>query len=236
MSAVITSAVGNTSNSIDRSRYNFYSTIHKAMRGFMSDTLLRVGRVDVADPCEVAQLVEQLRGLMAFCRSHIKHENHFVHPALERAQPYASTRTADEHVDHLMHIGVLERHIDTFEKASVAERALLVHQLYLDLSEFVAENFEHMKMEETLNYTILTRHYTDQELLTIEGAIVASIPPPELMVGMRWLLGHINAGERAVMLGGMQRMAPPAVFAGVLDLAREVLSERDFYKLSLSLN
>lgn len=240
MSAVIATArttpPAATAMAVDTSaRYNIYLIIHKALRGFMTDSLLRLGRVDVADACEVGELLEQLRALMSMCRSHVQHENQFVHPALERALAYASTHTASEHLDHIEEINQLERRIDAFEQASVAQRAVLVHALYLDLGEFVGENFMHMKFEETQNQAVLAANYSDAQLLGIEGAIVASIPPRESMLGMRWMIGHINAGERVFLLGGMKQMAPPEVFAGVLALARDVLSQRDYYKLDRAL-
>jgi hypothetical protein len=37
------------------------------------------------------------------------------------------------------------------------------------------------------------------------------------------------------MLGGMKHGAPPEVFAGVMALAREVLTQRDYYKLERAL-
>jgi len=233
MAAVLSSVAHPAAESTQR--YNIYSIFHKGLRGLMADTMLRLGRMDVTDACEVAQTLEQLRGLMTICRSHLQHENDFVHPALERAQPYASTPTADEHVDHALEIGAFEQRIGQFESMSVSERALAAHALYLDVSEFVGENFEHMKIEETTNHEVLIRHFSDQELMGIERAIVATIPPAQSMVGMRWMLSHINAGERAFMLGGMKKSAPPEVFARVLELAKEVLSQRDCFKLERAL-
>jgi hypothetical protein len=237
MSAVIECAVPPMGASVvNPGRYNIYSVIHKGLRGFMVDTLLRLGRVDVADPCEAGQLVAQMRSLLAFCLSHVRHENEFVHPALERAQPYASTGTADEHIDHVCEIGAFERRITAFEAATVAERMVLAQALYLDLSTFVGENFAHMKMEETHNQAVLLNHYTDEQLRAIDGAIVESIPPAELMLGLRWMIGHITASERAFLLGGMKRVAPAEAFEAAMQLAGEVLSERDYYKLTIALN
>ena len=112
---------------------------------------------------------------------------------------------------------------------------MLAAELYIDLSNFVAENFEHMAVEETHNHALLTRRFSDDELLEIEHRIVAWMTPEELMVDLRWMLPHINADERAAMLGGMKRGAPPEVFGGVMALARDVLTQRDFYKLERAL-
>jgi hypothetical protein len=234
MAAVLSSAAPDSAVASTQ-RYNIYSIFHKGLRGLMADTMLRLGRMDATDACEVAQTLEQLHGLMAICRSHLQHENDLVHPALEQAKPYSSTPCANDHVDHALEIGAFEQRIAQFESMSVSERALAAHALYLDVSEFVGENFEHMKVEETTNHEVLIRHFSDQELMGIERAIVAKIPPAQSMVGMRWMIPHINAGERAFMLGGMKKNAPPEVFGRVLELAKEVLSQRDYFKLERAL-
>jgi len=235
MTAVLAAISNPVATTATQPRYNIYSIFHKGLRGFMADTMLRLGRMDLTDACEVAQTIEQLRGLLTMCRSHLQHENDFVHPALERAQPYASTHTADDHVDHVLEIAEFERRVAAFEALPTTDRASAAHALYLDVSEFVGENLEHMRVEETRNHEVLIRHYSDQELLDIEHAIVASIPPAAAMVGMRWMISHINASERAFMLGGIKKGAPPEVFAGVMQMAREVLSQRDYFKLELAL-
>lgn len=216
-------------------RYNIYRTIHKGLRGFMTDTLARVGRMDVTDDCERAQTIEQVRGLLTLCDSHLEHENAVLHAAIEQAEQGRSLRTANDHVSHVVAIRTLRQQVAQFEVAPAARRAVLAHELYLDLSNFVAENLEHMVVEETENHAVLTRNYTDQQLLAMEQGIRAALSPEETRIGLRWVLPHVNAGERAAMLGGMKQAAPPEVFNGVMALAAEVLSQRDLYKLQMAL-
>lgn len=217
------------------SRYNIYRVIHKALRGFMTDTLLRVGRMDVTDDCERSQVVEQLRGLLAMCHGHLEHENDFIHPAIEAAMPGGAGQTSTDHVGHVAAIRELQQRVDRLASAQPAQREQLAAELYLELGLFVAENFQHMAVEETRNHAILVSHYSDEEVLDLEQRIVGSLSPAELMLDLRWMLSHMNADERAFMLGGMKRGAPPEVFEAVLGLAREVLTQRDFYKLERAL-
>jgi len=217
-------------------RYNIYAVVHKGLRGFMTDVLLKLGRMDVTDACEREQVLEQLRGLLAMCRSHLQHENDFVHPAIARSDAQLSARTEHEHVEHVTQIDALERQIAKFESADPTRNAALARRLYLSVSAFVAENFTHMIVEETENHHALIQACTEEQVFAIEHRIVASLAPEESVQGLRWMLAHINAGERAALLGGMKRTAPPEVFNGVLELARQVLSQRDFYKLEMALN
>ncbi len=80
-------------------RYNIYLGIHKAIRGFMCDTLCRVGRVDVDDADELAATLTQLDALLVLCTGHIEHENDFLHSAIEARAPAGSARTASDHFE-----------------------------------------------------------------------------------------------------------------------------------------
>jgi hypothetical protein len=216
-------------------RYNIYTVIHKSLRGFMTDTLLAWGRVDVSDAQELEAAIAQVRGLLDMCAGHLHHENEFVHPALEAVQSGAAAQTRHEHVEHEAAIAELRTHVLKLEAAHGVQRAELAQQLYLQLSAFVAENFAHMIVEETENHAVLIGAYSDAEILAIEHRIVASLTPEQSLAGMRLMLSHMNASERAAKLSGIKRNAPPPVFNAVLQLAREVLSERDFNKLEAAL-
>ena len=216
-------------------RYNIYTIIQKGLRGFMVDTLLRWGKADVADEAELVSVIAQARGLLDMCAGHLHHENEFIHPVLESARVGAATQTRDDHVEHETAIAGMRKQVAMVEAAQDVRRAELAQQFYLQLSVFVAENFEHMMIEETANHAVLSSTHSDAEILAIEHRIVSSLKPEQSFIGLRWMLSHINATERAFMLGGMKRNAPPPVFATAMGLAREVLSDRDFNKLETAL-
>src|SRR5262249_25949222 len=131
-----------------------------------------VSRMDPHDADETAETLDQLRTLLAVCRGHLEKENHFVHPAMERAQPDSALLTADDHIEHLGAIAHLEARIGEFSAAAGEQRTLVAHRLYLDVSHFVGENFTHMFVEETDNNAVLINAYSDAELLALEGRIV----------------------------------------------------------------
>lgn len=216
-------------------RYSIYTGVHKGLRAFMADTLVRVSRMDPHDDIEVTQALEQLRELLRLCRSHLHHENLFMHPALERAVPHAALRTADDHVQHEAEIAQLDRLAASLPAAAGMERAALAHRLYLAVTRFVGENFTHMHVEETDNQAVLVAAYTDEELLALEAAIVAHIDPADAAAFRRWIIPSLNAAERLRVFRNARAHAPPGAFAGMLALARETLSERDWYKLERGL-
>ncbi|MCH2240750.1 MAG: hemerythrin domain-containing protein [Aquabacterium sp.] len=204
-------------------RMDLYAFIHKALRSLMSDTLLRLGRADADDRASADGALAQVRELLAACEAHITKEEHYVHPLVERAVGGASSRVAGEHQDHADSIGGLRALCDGVEQVTGPVRAGALHRLYLELSRFVGENFEHMQVEESRHNAVLWAHYSDAELKAVHDEILAGIQPAEMMFIMRWMLPALSPTERLGMLAGMQAEAPPPAFAAVLDLAREVL-------------
>jgi hypothetical protein len=216
-------------------RVDMYAGIHKALRALMADTLLAVGRMDSEDALERAQVTQRVLELLDFCRSHLRHENDFIHPALEARAPGASGKIAHEHEEHLQAIVALADQATALLQCEPAARPAAALALYRALSLFIAHNFEHMHVEETAHNAVLWARYTDAELIGIHNALVASIPPDEMMYVLRWMVPFMNPAERAAMLGDMRDHAPAPAFAAALDVVRPHLGEREWAKLGRDL-
>ena len=215
-------------------RFNMYRFIHKALRAFMTDTLLRVGRLDVNDADEVGATLGQLYELLHFCRAHVAHENTFLHPAMEARDPGSASRIAGEHVHHEDDIDLLLGRIETFY-ATRGDRRGVAARLYDELALFVGDNFEHMDYEEREHNAVLWAHYTDAELVAIHDALVASIPPEGNACALRWMITALNHDERVGLFADLIAHAPPPARDGALAMARSRLAEADWKKLSTAL-
>ncbi|UGB38321.1 hypothetical protein [Frateuria soli] len=218
-------------------RYNMYGFIHKALRSFLGDTLLRLGRLDVADAPEVDATLAQTRELLTLCRMHLEHENRFVHPALEACEPGSGLRIAGEHVHHEEDIALLLDQVEAVQatRGDAAACEVAAARLYRHMALFVGDNLVHMDYEEREHNATLWAHYSDAQLHAIEGAIVAALTPATSALSMRWMLPSLNHPERVRLLQGLRANAPAPVFAGALATARERLDARDWDKLSASL-
>jgi hypothetical protein len=212
-------------------RRDFYAPIHKALRLFMTHTLCSAGSTDPADAHQVHATLDLLERLLALCESHVKHENEFVHPALERARPGSAARVAAEHEHHTEAIADLRDLAALVADSPEGARGAALGRLYRTLALFVAENFQHMHVEETAHNAVLWAEYTDEELDAIEHALVASIAPAAMFEALHWFLPALNAPERAGLLGGMKQGMPPEPFRAVLDIAQRTLSPRDHARL-----
>lgn len=219
-----------------KGRRDLYAGIHKALRLFMAETLGRLGSTDAGDAEELQGALQMLERLLGLCELHIKDENDFVHPALERAEPGAAARIAAEHAHHLEGIADLRELASIVTLSGAGHRAESLGRLYRALALFVAENFQHMHVEETAHNAALWSTYSDAELIAIEQALVASIPPAAMFEALHWFLPALSAPERTGMLlemrqGGM----PDEPFQAVLGIAQRRLTPPQHRRLMESL-
>jgi len=125
--------------------------------------------------------------------------------------------------------------VQALAQAAGGTRAVLAQQLYRQLALFVAENFRHMDVEETAHNAVLWARYTDAELIELHDALVASIPPGEMMRYVRWLVPFMNPAERLALTTDMRAKAPAPAFAAVLDCTRPHLTAGEWAKLARGL-
>jgi len=192
-------------------RFDIYLHVHKGLRAFMVDVLTNVGRINAADPIEVAAAVAQVRSLLEICRAHLFTENQFVHSAMEARRRGSACTTATQHVQHEEAFEQLEARLRAIEMSSVSDLDARMLDLYHSLALFVAENFQHMYAEEHENNEALWALYSDAELHALHAEIMASLDPVKMVNFARWILPYVSHRERAAMLAGMQKAAPVPV-------------------------
>ena len=220
MMETITAPAASATASATAPRMDFYAGIHKALRLFMNDTLAALGRMDPEDATEVGATLAQFGTLLDILADHVKHENTFVHTAIEARRPGGAEVTADAHEEHVASIAQLREEGLRLAGLPPAQRATAAHKLYLHLALFVAENLQHMQVEETVNNAALWALYTDAELLEIHDRLVASVAPQTMVEILRWMAPAFAPQELAGMLGGMRAGMPPEAFRGVVEVAK----------------
>lgn len=217
-------------------RVNLYQGIHKAIRAQMSHTLLQVGRTDPGDTDERTASGASVDALLTLCHQHLQHENDFIHAAMERRCPGSASPLGHEHEEHIEHIAHLRSLARQAQQADAATQDGAWQDLYLALSLFVAENFNHMVREERDHNAVLWQHYSDAELVDIHHALVASIPPEEMALVMAWMIPQLAHPERAGMFSEMRQGMPPEVFAMQLTQTQALLDGPNWRKLQQALN
>ena len=212
-------------------RLDLYTSIHKALRSFMADTLGAVGRMDADDADERAATLAQLRSLLDLLAHHAQIEDEFIHVAMQERRPGSASASGAEHERQRGALRELRRQADAVERATGEARAEVAQELYRHLSLVVAENLAHMHEEETAHNEVLWAEFSDDELAQIHDRIIASISPQEMAQVVRWMAPSLTPYERATLFGGLQAKAPAEVFGRLLEVARPHLAPRDWNKL-----
>lgn len=213
-------------------RHDAYKYIHKALRMAQCQMLVRLGQADFA-ATDATELLAELRALMAFGALHIAHEETHVHVHLT-ARGAGATEVLDrQHAVHRDSFARLEALAAQVELAGPRDKAQAGHRLYLAYALFIAHDFEHMHEEETVNNDRLWTLFSDDQIVAMERAIVASLSPEKAMMSMRLMLPALTRDERAAFLGAMRPGVPAEVFSAVIEhAARPTLAPADFADLT----
>jgi hypothetical protein len=197
-------------------RYDIYQHIHKALRKTMCETLVQLGRADSNDAAELADALRAVEGLCATLRDHLAHENDHLHPALEAAEHGASDRVVHQHDQHLIDIAAREHEVRSLRALAAPARPAAMLQLYRHLALFVAENLEHMHIEETAHNAVLWAAYDDAEIAAIEGRILDGMSPEACIASLQDIARAVSPQSLIGLLSGIQRQAPAPAFVAVL--------------------
>ncbi len=220
---------------IELQRLDLYRPIHKALRLLMAETLVEVGRLDCEDSPELHAGLDRVEQLLRACRSHLQHEDAFLHPALERLQRGAAERTHHDHLEHRHAIDALQRQVAAVRERGGSARQQAADALYDALADFIGENFAHMRIEERDNNARLWSSYDDAELIEVHDALLASIPAGEMEDTLRLLVRALSPRERAALLGEIRSKMPADAFSALLGGLLPLLPPRDRAKLGIAL-
>ncbi|HEX2559961.1 hemerythrin domain-containing protein [Phenylobacterium sp.] len=214
-------------------RHDLYRPIHKALRLLQARTLTLIGVTDFSDEAAAARTLDVVRELLQTGAKHLEHEEAVIHPLLAARAPDAVILLEAQHGEHRAAFAEFFHLAGRIATADAPERPAQGRELYLALARFMAADFLHMAHEEQVIMPLLQRLFTDEELIAVEGEIVASIPPDELTVLLQAMLEALSRPERAQLMGGVRAGAPPGVFEQLMQAtACEVLSDDDLIDLN----
>jgi hypothetical protein len=207
--------------------FDTYRDIHKGIRAELFGLTLEAGSTDPASAAGRAALAARVRATVQFLLDHAEHEDRVIQPVLEARLPDIAARIAVDHPALEARMEVLVALADQAEVAPRAQQRRRVHRLYLELASFTSAYLAHQDVEERVVMPALDAAVGVEAVLAMHGAIVGSIPPEHLAVGLSMMLPALNVDDRTELLGGMRATVPAPVFEGVWGLAGSVLRPAD---------
>ncbi len=215
--------------------YDMYRDIHKGIRAELFRVTTLAGSMDPGERCSRERLAEDVTNLFTLLAGHAEHEDIYVQPLIEAHAPFYAEVIASDHPRLEARMEEIVARVQRAAVAPAAELAGRVHHAYRDLAAFTGVYLEHQDFEERQVMPALAAVMDVEEVIAVDQAIVASIPPEMMATSLGIMLPAMNIDDRAEMLGGMQADAPPEVFAGVWALAGSMLTPEDHRALGARL-
>ncbi|HWJ02766.1 MAG TPA: hemerythrin domain-containing protein, partial [Verrucomicrobiae bacterium] len=169
---------------------------------------------------EAKTALRKVESVIAQFEQHAHHEDNFVLPMITAYEPALVEEFEKEHVeDHrigeqLVHL------VNIFHAANGEEERIIagsgVAKAFMD---FMIFNLQHMAKEEMVLNPVLWTYYTDEQLMQMNGRIVASIPAPEKAVSSQWMMRGISNREAIQWLKAVKQNAPEQDFQMLWSLA-----------------
>lgn len=231
MTTIELPTTGNGADLVDVDACDLYRQIHKGIRLALFHTTLRAGSLDVGDAEAVDGFLQAQDSLLGLLHGHHDKEDTFVQPLVEAHAPTLAEAVAAQHGQVEGALAGLEERGWRLAAAGRPARSGVAHNLYLDLGRLTSIYLAHQLVEETEVMPALRAVMPTDELLAVDLAIRATIPPAEMAEAMTWMLPAMDVEERTEMLGGMAS-APPEVFALFTAAAEAALSADDWAQLA----
>lgn len=194
-------------------RINYYANVHKALRYALSQLLIEAGRTG-NDPNEIEKLRKTAREVFFFLAFHAENENQDLLPALAQFDASIVSRDTEEHHSLDQLAASIQNRLEKFPLAAEESWAW-----YLDLSAYVAFQFEHMNREERETLPELQRHFSDQEIAAFGARSVSRATPAERTMMLGWMFRALSRAESAEYLEKLKAVVPPEAFGQLEELA-----------------
>ncbi len=205
------------------SAVDLFTGIHKAVRGMLFETALKVQNLDVENAAARASLIEDIHTIFSFLQEHGDHEDFRIFPTVTGDAPQLAAALDAEHKSHIALAMRIEEELTALAEAGTAgERAEALTVVRRSYHEFVAGQLLHMNHEEREMLPATQRLISDANLAEIRRGIVSSTAPERYAQWMRWMLPALTPQELAEMARGLAA-APPQLSQLVEAVAEEVL-------------
>ncbi|HVP16712.1 MAG TPA: hemerythrin domain-containing protein [candidate division Zixibacteria bacterium] len=214
-----------------------YTGVHKGQRTRFFDIMMKAGTMDYEDEDSLDRLYYELTALREHVFLHASLEEKFIHPLLSERVPGGARKLEEDH--RMMHqqFDDIVAQLDWIRARSTESemRGRLVLEFYRGWNRFISFYFMHINEEEENVQPMLWKICTAKELDEAHKAMIASQSPEELKYDLQIMLPAMNLHERPEIFYAARVSMPPQVFQGLLKVAEQLLSSKDWAALKLEI-
>ena len=160
---------------------------------------------------------------------HLHSEEDFVLQPLEAKVPGSTQHNHDDH----MEMERLEHDMNnSIRKLVDAPNEMHMNIAYDKINNFIKEYFRHMSEEETDINKVLWDHFSDEEILSMQGQILAKLTPDQFFKWFKYIIPSLSQFEQSLMLGGFKGNAPAEAYNGTIKNLEPYLTPTQFAYIS----
>jgi hypothetical protein len=190
-------------------RIDLYRNVHKGQRAHLFSLAIELGRADHEDAAQVNALATRLRAALAELRRHAENEHRFIHPLLRARAPKAAAVLEREHQDLDPVLAEVEERLDCLQGAARSPIETGV-ELYGAWCRMVSTYLAHIDAEERMGMAALWDTCSDNEILAVIRAFVASRTAMERIDDLRSQAPALSPQERAMLVASVMKGGTPA--------------------------
>lgn len=214
-------------------RMKTYDVPHKGLRNALSQLSLLAGKTNYSNQEEVEDLYRLGTDVFKILTIHATDEDEITLTELEKCCPGCSEHDTEDHkVIHEAQVKLEALLLMLYNGAKLnSDISNEGDEFYLSLAEFHGKYLEHTAEEERVTQPLLWKYFTDEELASHRGKIMAKNPPETLLIWFRFVIPAQSHNERIGLLSGFKKMAQSEFFAKGIGAIKDVLPKTEFEKL-----
>ncbi len=207
---------------------NIYGFPHKGLRNLLSQVSLLSGNTDYSNAVSLEKLKDLTTELVTLLDLHVHSEEDVLLPALEVKVPGSTRENVEEHEQLEKEIKDFDEKMKNITVDSTPDSGV---KFYESVYNFHSKYIAHMAMEESEINPVIWANLADEELMELQGQIMASLSPDNIMMWFKYIVPALNPFERTIILGGFKENAPAEFFDQVLNMLKEYMSENEHLQL-----
>jgi hypothetical protein len=186
------------------SRIKSYDVPHKGLRNALSQLQLLAGKTDYSNHKEVEQFYKLGDDVFEILTIHAADENEVTLAELELRCAGCSQHDFGDHEEIHLAQDKLEKLLAKIYNNSKVGQDVTAdgEEFYLAFSEFHGAYLDHTAEEERVTQPMLWQYFTDEELASHRGKIIAKNPPQTLLIWFRFVIPAQSHKERVELLRG----------------------------------
>lgn len=164
--------------------------------------------------------------VLCLLHEHAGNEDQYIFPDVRTYEPELVEKLLAEHRDVVGRIVRVWKIADEVKSLGVREERIeMGAKLNRTANDLFAFYLTHLNGEESTIVPAMWKHFTDEQIITMNMTLMKNISPERLAQWMGWMLPSLNINELTGMFMGSKRGAPPPVFENMAHMAEKALGE-----------